>query len=57
MKFWYRPPNDFLVSSLQIHFDHSFVKYAWYEMRQMKEEDLSFPNMCHLLNIIVVQLW
>ena len=23
----------------------------------MKEEGLSFPNMCHLLIIIVIKLW
>ena len=56
LKFRYRPPNDFLVSSLEIAFNHSCVKYASYEL-QTKEDDLSFPNMCHLLIIIVVKLW
>ena len=57
LKFRYRPPNDFLVSSLQIHLiNHSCVKYASYELHQMKEEDLSFTNMCHLLFIIVIKL-
>ena len=37
--------NDFLVSSLQINFNHSCVKYASFELHQMKEEDLSFTNM------------
>ena len=44
LKFRYRPPNDFSVSSLQIVFNHSCVKYASYELHQMKEEDLSFTN-------------
>ena len=59
LKFRYRPPNDFLVSSLQIHFNqflvsslqihfnHSCMKYVLNELHEMKEEDLSFPNMCH----------
>ena len=51
LKFRYRSSNDFLVSSLQIHFNHSCVKY---ELHEMKEEDLSFPNMCHLLIINVL---
>ena len=42
LKFRYRPPYDFLVSSLQIAFNHSCVKYASYELNNMKEEDLSF---------------
>ena len=29
------------------------MKYASYELDQMKEEDLSFTNMCHLFIIIV----
>ena len=33
------------------------MKYAPYELHQMKEEDLSFTNMCHLLIIIVIELW
>ena len=57
LKFRYRPPNDFLVSSLQIALNHSCVKYASSELHQMKDEDLSFPNMCHLLIIIVIKLW
>ena len=48
---------DFLVSSLQIHSNYSCVKYASYELRQMKEEDLSFPNKCHLVIINVTKLW
>ena len=56
LKFRYRPPNDFLVSSLQIHFNHSCVKYASYELHQMEEEDLSFPNMCHLVIINVTNV-
>ena len=56
LKFRYHPPNDFFVSSLQIHFSHSCVKYALYELHQMKEEDLSFTNMCHLSIIIVIKL-
>ena len=56
LKFRYGPPNEFFVSSLQIHLNHSCVKYALYELHQMKEEDLSFPNMCHLLIIIVIKL-
>ena len=56
LKFRYRLPNDFLVSSLQIVFDHSCVKYASYGLLQMKEEDLSFTNMCHLLIIIEIKL-
>ena len=43
----------FLVSSLQIVFNHPCVKF---ELHQMKEEDLSFTNMCHLLFIIVIKL-
>ena len=56
LKFRYRPPNDFLVSSLHIHFNHSCMKYASYDLHQMKEENLSFPNMCHLLIINVTKL-
>ena len=56
LKFRYRPPNDFLVSSLQICFDHSCVKYASYELHQMTKEDLSFTNMCQL-SIILHALW
>ena len=37
------------------------ITHAWnlhyYELHQMKEKDLSFPNMCHLLIIIVIKLW
>ena len=37
------------------------ITHAWnmhhYELHQMKEEDLSFPNMCHLSIIIVIKLW
>ena len=55
-KFRYRPPNDFDVSSLQTVCNHSCVTYASYELHQMKEEDLSFTNMCHLLIIIVIKL-
>ena len=58
LKFIYRPPNDFLVpSSSNWFFNHSCVKYASYELHQMKEEDLSFTNMCHLLIMIVIKLW
>ena len=56
LKFRYLPPNDFLVSSLQIDVNHSCVKCASYELHQMKEEDLSFPNMCHLLIINMTKL-
>ena len=35
LKFRYRPPNDFLVPSLQIDFNHSCMKYASYELHQM----------------------
>ena len=55
-KFRYRPPNDFLVSFLQIAFNHSCAKYASYELHQIQEEDLSFTNMCHLLIIVVIKL-
>ena len=30
---------------------------ASYELHQIKEEDLSFTNICHLLIIIVIKLW
>ena len=50
LKFRYRPPNDFLVSSLQIHSNHSCVKYALYELHQMKEEDLSFLKLITFIN-------
>ena len=37
------------------------ITHAWNmhhnELHQMKEEDLSFPNMCHLLIINVIKLW
>ena len=56
MKFRYRLPNDFLVSFLQIAFNHSCVIYASYEFHQMKEEAPSFTNMYHLLVIIVIKL-
>ena len=32
------------------------MKYALYELHQMKEEDLSFPEMCHLSITIVIKL-
>ena len=53
LKFRYRPPNDFLVPSLQIDFYHSCMKNASCELHQMKKEDLSFTN---LLIIIVIKL-
>ena len=34
-----------------------FANYASYELHQMKEEDLSFTNMCHLLIIIVTEFF
>ena len=55
LKSRYRLPNDLLVSSFQIDFNHSCVKYTLYELHQMKE-DLSFTNMCHLSIIIVIKL-
>ena len=48
MSCWYVP-------SLQIVFNHSCVKHASYELHQMKEEDLSFTNMCHLLIMIMIE--
>ena len=48
MTFWF--------SSLQIVFNHSCMEYASYELHQMKEEDLSSTNMCHLLITIVIKL-
>ena len=48
LKFRYRPSNDFLVPFIQIVLNQSCVKYASYELHQMKEEYLSFTNMCHL---------
>ena len=56
LKFRFRPPNDFLVSSLQIAFNHSCVNFTSYELHQMKEEDIGFKNMCHLLIITVIKL-
>ena len=50
LTFKYRTPNDFLVPSFQIALNHSCVKYASYELHQMKEEDLSFTNVCHFIN-------
>ena len=49
LKFSYRCANDFLVALLQIVFVHSCVKYVSYEWYQMKDEELSFSDMCHLL--------
>ena len=46
----------YLVTSLQIVFNHSCVKYALYELHEMKEEGLSFTNVCNLLIIIVIKL-
>ena len=51
LEFRYRPPNDFWVPFLQIDSNH-----ASYELYQMKEEDLRFTTMYHLLIIIVVKL-
>ena len=42
LKFRYRPPNDFLVPFLQIDFNYSCVKYASYELHQMKKEGLIY---------------
>ena len=56
LKFRYRPPNDFWVSSLQIHLNHSCMEYASYGLHQMKEEDLCLTNMCDLSIIIVIKL-
>ena len=47
LKYRYRPPSDFWVSSLQIH----LITHAYNELHQMKENP-SFPNMCHLSIII-----
>ena len=55
LKFRYRPPNDFLIPSLQIDFSHSCVKYASYELHKIKEEDLRFTNMCYLFIVIVIK--
>ena len=41
LKFRYRPPNYFSVSSLQIAFNHSCVKYASYELHQNNERGVS----------------
>ena len=49
MTFWF--PH------FKLFFYHPCMKYASYELYQMKEEDLSFTNMCHLLIIIVIKLW
>ena len=58
LKFRYCPPNDLFVSSLQIDFNHSCVKYkSKYELHQMKGEDPSFANMCHLIIIMAITLW
>ena len=41
LKLRYRAPNDFWVPSLRIDFNHLCVKYASYELHQMKEEPRS----------------
>ena len=51
-------PAKWLFGTLSSnYFNHSCVKYASYELHQMKEKDLSFTNMCHLLIIILIKLW
>ena len=63
IEIWFSPWNSdtarkmtFWFPLFKIAFNHSWVKYASYELHQMKEEDPSFPNMCHLLIIIVIKL-
>ena len=48
LEFRYRPPNYFLVSSLQIAFNHSCVKYIWVSSNERRgsklSKDVSFFN-------------
>ena len=57
LKWKYCCANNFLVALLHIVFIHSCVNYVSYERYQMKDVELSFPNMCHLLFKIKIKVW